>query len=112
MAESLEKQRNLVIETGKKLYCKGFCEGTSGNISCRVDGGYLVTCSGANLGELVHDNIVFVNSDGGYDENKCQKPTSEWLMHNSIYRKRPDVAAIVHTHPHYAIAVGVMGIGL
>jgi L-fuculose-phosphate aldolase len=101
-----------IIEYGKKLYDKGYADGTSGNISCLIDDGCLVTCSGTNLGSLGVDDIVYIPFDTKTYQRFYNKPTSELFMHIALYQKRPDVKAIVHAHPPYSTAFGVARVSL
>ena len=106
------KYKKLIIEIGKKLYAKGFSEGTSGNISQRIDEGCLVTCTGTNLGHLGMDDIVYIPF-GGISKTRLYKlPTSELFMHVALYNKRSDIKSIVHAHPHYSTAFGVARVSL
>lgn len=106
------KYKKAIIEIGKKLYSKGFCEGTSGNISQLIDDGCLVTSSGTNLGHLGLDDIVYVPFDEVSQFRFQNRPTSELFMHIALYMKRTDVKAIVHAHPAYSTAFGIARISL
>lgn len=106
------KYKKLIIELGKKLYAKGLCDGTSGNISQRLDNGCLVTCTGTNLGNLGMDDIVFAPFEKTSNVRYYKRPTSEFFMHVALYQKRPDIKAIVHAHPPYSTAFGIARVSL
>lgn len=106
------KFKKLIVEIGKKLYAKGYCDGTSGNISQRIDDGCLVTCSGTNLGNLGMDDIVFVPFNKVSETRFHKRPTSELFMHVALYNRRADIQSIVHSHPHYSTAFGVARVSL
>lgn len=106
------KYKKTIIELGEKLYKKGFCDGRSGNISQRIDDGCIVTCSGTDLGLLKNDDIVLVPFDKLGSTRYYNKPSSETLMHISLYVKRPEIKAIVHSHPPYSTAFGVARVSL
>lgn len=101
-----------VVDICKRLYEKGFAEGTSGNVSIKLEDGYIVTCSGCCLGTLSLKDIVYVPFDKSHKDQYSGKPTSELNMHISIYNRRPDIKSIVHAHPHYCTAFAVSGISL
>lgn len=106
------KYKKIIINLGKKLYEKGFCEGTSGNITQRINEGCLVTCTGTNLGNLNTDDIIYVPFNERSNFRLNAKPTSELFMHEALYLKRPDINSIIHTHPHYATAFGIARVSL
>lgn len=89
----------MIISTGKKLYDKNLTIGTSGNISIKTDKVILITKSGSSLGNLSTDDVVLIDFDG--NETTKSKASSEKKLHVEIYKKRPDVKAIIHVHPVY-----------
>ena len=99
-----EKERNLICEVGKILYDRGHVAANDGNLSIRVaENLALVTPSGISKGRLLPDILPLVDLDGNILEGKYS-PSSETPMHLIVYKKRPDVNAVVHTHPAYATA--------
>jgi len=95
-----------IVETGVKMLNTSLVVGTWGNISARVPGEDLVaiTPSGMNYDSLEADDIVIVDLEGKIVEGK-RKPSIEVPMHVTIYRHRPDIQAIVHTHSPFATAM-------
>ena len=90
-----------IIEVSKEIYDKGLVSGKSGNISVRFgDGTVGITPTLKSLADLKEEDIVLVDFDG--NNLSKGKPSSEVNMHLEIYRKRPDIKAIVHTHSPYA----------
>jgi len=67
--------------------------GRSGNLSARVDGGFLVTPSGRAYDTLHPNDLVFVSSAGEFDPGA--RPSSEWRLHRDVYARRADAGAIV-----------------
>jgi L-fuculose-phosphate aldolase len=88
-----------IIEIGKRLYLKNLTVGTSGNISIKTDEGIYITASGTALGNLSKEGIVLIDFDG--KEKNGGKASSEKMLHVEIYKQRPDIKAIIHTHPAY-----------
>lgn len=91
--------KNQLIEIGKKLYLKNLTSATSGNLSIRTDDGIYITATGSVLGDLSEKDIVLLDYAG--DEISEGKASSEKMLHVEIYKQRPDIRAIVHTHPVY-----------
>lgn len=93
-----------IIEVSQKIYEKGLVSGKSGNISARFKSSnkdiIAITPTLKSLSELDEKEIVLVDFDG--NTLTKGKPSSEVNMHLEIYKKRPDVNAIVHTHSPYA----------
>ena len=100
-----------IADIGKKLADKGLSPGFSGNISVRFEDKILVTPSGYSLGELEADDIVVLDFDFNIIEGD-KKPSSESKMHALIYKKRPDLNALVHWHSPKASVFAVNGIPL
>ncbi len=88
-----------IIEIGKRLYSRNLTIGTSGNISVKTEDGIYITASGTCLSDLKEDEIVLIDFAG--NEITGGKASSEKMLHAEIYKLRPDVEAIIHTHPEY-----------
>ncbi len=102
-----------LIEYGKLMGRKNFTPGTSGNMSFRVDDNHmLITASGSANGYLEQDEIVLTDFDGNPVEGETKNPSSEKLMHIAIYKKRPDLKAILHVHSPYLSSFAATGIAL
>lgn len=100
-----------IVETGKKLSERGFSPGFSGNISARLEDKFLITPSGLSLGELTPNDIVIIDEFANKIEGN-KKPSSESKMHTLIYKKRPEMNAIVHCHAPKSSVFAVAGIPL
>lgn len=102
--------RKLILDASKKLYDQKLVAGTSGNVSMRnVDGGedsYLITASGLSYDIMTEDDIVEIDG-GGNSKIEGQRPSSEWKMHIEVYKKYPEINAIVHTHSPMATGFAV-----
>lgn len=83
---------------------------TSGNISARdpASGLVVIKPSGVKYRDLTPDRMVIVDLDGNQVEGDL-KPSSDTASHCYIYRHRPDVNGIVHTHSRYATAFAAVG---
>ena len=93
-----------IINTSNEIYDKGLVSGKSGNISKRIKGStgdiVAITPTLKSLSGLSQKDVVLVDMDGNVLTEGV--PSSEVNMHLAIYKKRPDVDAIVHTHSTYA----------
>ena len=91
-----------LAKCARELACEGVVSGTSGNISTKQ--GSLIYIKKSNTG--------FKNAKSGdFVDIKDKKQASiEWKLHNACYRIRPDVKAVVHTHPTALLALASAGI--
>ncbi len=100
----MQKTAQEIVDTGKKVAASHLVEGSWGNISARYSGaGIAITPSGRAYDTLCADDISFVDNSGNMLQSK-HKPSSELPLHLAIYKARPDIGAIVHTHSVYASA--------
>jgi L-fuculose-phosphate aldolase len=86
-----------MVSAARRLVEIGISPATSGNLSARVKGGYIITPSAMPYGELHPDDLVFMGEDWTHGGGQRQ-PSSEWRLHRDIYRTRLDANAIVHVH--------------
>lgn len=109
-AVQLSSDMSLVVKNLFLLFKKstrllkeyGMTPKNGGNISLKRGNGMIITTSGANLGCLGEDEIVFVRrcsvKDRTVEYNGPNLPSSESFMHHLIYQSRGDIGAIVHAH--------------
>jgi L-fuculose-phosphate aldolase len=101
--------REEIIRYGRLLYDKGLIAGTAGNISTRNgEDEILITPSGACKGMLDEKDLVRVRISDGVALDGG-RPSIETPFHLAFYRRRPEVGAVVHTHPVYCTTLAVMG---
>lgn len=98
--------RQQLIETANAMNASGINRGTSGNLSVRLDDGFLITPSGMNYSELAPEDIVEMNIKGEWGGSI--KPSSEWRFHRDIYRQRADAQAILHAHPVFCATLACL----
>lgn len=96
----LKIQKKEIIKIGECLYKRNLTIATSGNISIRADEGILITASGTRLGHLKEEDIVLIDLESG-EEISEGHASSEKMLHIEIYKKRPEINAVIHTHPVY-----------
>ena len=102
--------RRAVVATARALNAEGLSQGTSGNVSARAGGGFLVTPSGIACGELTADTVVQMDMGGGHAGRL--PPSSEWRFHRDIYAGREEAGAVVHAHAPFATALACLGRGI
>jgi L-ribulose-5-phosphate 4-epimerase len=102
----LAELRREIVETGLACLALGIVHGTAGNFSRRcLDTGLIaISPSGIPYPETSAGDCVVVTPDGEIRDG-VRRPSSETPMHTMIYRARPDVHAILHTHSHYSTIV-------
>jgi L-fuculose-phosphate aldolase len=103
--------RSEIVAVGQRMSASGLSPGKSGNLSVRVDGGMLITPTGIPYSEMKGADIVEVRSDGRVQPGQ-RVASSEWRVHLAIYKARPDVGAIVHTHSLNATALACLHRGI
>ncbi|EEZ4380503.1 MULTISPECIES: L-fuculose-phosphate aldolase [Escherichia] len=95
-----------IIETCLEMTRLGLNQGTAGNVSTRFENGMLITPSGIPYERMTENMIVYVDSNGKYEEGKI--PSSEWRFHMAAYQSRPDANAVVHNHAIHCTAVSIL----
>ncbi|MEM2926698.1 MAG: class II aldolase/adducin family protein [Candidatus Bathyarchaeia archaeon] len=85
---------------------RGWCPGTSGNISARIPGTdkVLIKITGRSMAEAEDQDFVLIDLEGKALEEVEGRPSKEVNFHLGIYRARSDVEAVLHTHPTFATA--------
>ncbi len=105
----LEQLKRQVLEGNLMLPAYGLVAWTSGNVSGREPGGSLVAIkpSGVRYEHLSLEDIAVVDLDGRLVEGL--RPSVDTATHLYVYRERPDVGGVVHTHSTYATAFAALG---
>ena len=88
---------------GRSLFARGYSCGTSGNLSVRLDDGFLMSPTNVSLGQLEPERLSRLDADGRHVGGP--PPTKESWLHLAMYRSRPADAAVVHLHSTYAVAL-------
>jgi L-fuculose-phosphate aldolase len=96
---SHKKLRQGIIKTCIEMNHSGLNQGTSGNVSHRIEGGMLITPTSLPYERMKNDDIVEMAFDGTYTGK--HRPSSEWRFHRDILKNRSDVNVVLHTHSVY-----------
>jgi ribulose-5-phosphate 4-epimerase/fuculose-1-phosphate aldolase len=100
------RAREQICAFGKSLFDRGLTFGSAGNLSVRIDDGWLMTPTNVSLGRL--DPAALSKVDHAGNPVSGDKPTKEAFLHLSMYAERPSAGAIVHLHSTHAVAVSVL----
>lgn len=98
--------REALCRTARSLYDRGLTHGSTGNLSIRLDDGWLMSPTGASLGELDPARLSRLTADGRHVSG--DKPTKESFLHLAMYQQRPNSGAVVHLHATHSVAVSVL----
>jgi L-ribulose-5-phosphate 4-epimerase len=106
----LEKLREQVYRANIALPKYGLVTWTSGNVSGRDPDSELMVIkpSGLMFEDLTPENMVIVDMEGKVIEGE-HGPSTDTFSHLAIYRGRPDVNGVTHTHSNYATAFAAVG---
>ena len=104
--------RQHVVDMCRTMLERGYLKATEGNVSVRIPGHrlYAVTPSDYDYDKMRVEDICIIDFDGTRltdGSSAGLAPSIESGMHANIYRERPDVNAIIHTHQPYASALAV-----
>jgi 3-dehydro-4-phosphotetronate decarboxylase len=100
------KLREEICTLGKSMFDRGLTPGSSGNISVRLDDGWLMTPTNSCLGRLDPATLSKVDAKGNLVSG--EKQTKESFLHLSMYAERPAACAIVHLHSTHSVAVSCL----
>ncbi|MGF6775303.1 aldolase [Paraburkholderia sp. GAS334] len=102
------KLREEICDVGASLYARGYTVGSAGNISARLDDGWLITPTDACLGRLDPADIAKVDLDGNAISGG--RPSKTLALHRGIYARNADTRGIVHTHSTHLVALTLAGV--
>jgi ribulose-5-phosphate 4-epimerase/fuculose-1-phosphate aldolase len=102
------KLREEICDIGRLLFGRGYTVGSAGNISARLDDGWLITPTDACLGRLDPAAIAKVNLAGEWVSG--DKPSKTLMLHREVYDRNPSVGGVVHTHSTHLVALTLAGV--
>ncbi len=103
-----EEEKREIIWTALEILRYGLITLTGGNISVRLpDGTFLATPSGMLYESMEPEDIVHIRADKTVIAGR-RRPTSDLDALLYIFREKPEVNAVIHTHQPYATAVGLV----
>ena len=90
-----------IMDVSKRFYRKNMVNAYEGNVSIQTDDFLYITPTGVNKDTYVPEDICVFDRATGEQILGNRKPSSELIMHQEVYKVRPDVHAVVHTHSPY-----------
>ncbi len=99
-------QREAIARLARSIFERGLTCGSSGNISVRLEDGWLMTPTGTSMGELDPARLSRLDAEGRLVSGDA--PTKESFLHLAMYEQRPSAGAVVHLHSTHSVAVSCL----
>jgi methylthioribulose-1-phosphate dehydratase len=97
-ASLFESRADAIADTARELAALGWTPATSSNFSMRIDADHAaITISGRHKGRLGRDDIMLIDMHGNAVGTDA-RPSAETALHTQVYRRWPDMQAVLHTH--------------
>lgn len=108
--DEIQKAKEDFMQAAGRAYASGVQTGNGGNISVRIPGQdwMAVKASGTSFGNASQGVFTITDFDGKIVQGSL-KPTRETVLHGSLYKRFPNIGAIVHTHSPYSISWSFTG---
>ncbi|OQB14963.1 MAG: L-fuculose phosphate aldolase [Firmicutes bacterium ADurb.Bin193] len=91
----------------ERIYSCGMTTTSGGNLSILDDNGDIwITPAGVDKGSLTRNDMVRVSANGKITGN--HRPSSEWPFHSIVYKRRPDIKAVLHAHPPALLSFSIV----
>ena len=103
-----KSERQQVAEIMRRLYAKGLTTISGGNVSYRNSDGYIFITASQTDKSCITKNEIIVFDNNLKNITPALKPSMEYNIHINIYKNRPDINAIIHSHPIYASAFAII----
>lgn len=102
LSQEFDQRARELVAAGQVLDERGWVPAASGNLSARLaDGSFAITVSGRHKGRLSVDDIMRLDPDGRPLDGR--KPSAEAGLHLALYRRYPEIRAVLHPHSPGAI---------
>ena len=98
--------REAICRLGGSLFSRGLTFGSSGNISVRLEDGWLMTPTNVSLGRLDPARLAKLDAAGRFISG--DPPTKESFLHRAMYEERREALAVVHLHSTHSVAVSAL----
>lgn len=99
-----------LVTYSQRLHSEGWVANHDGNVTVKLaDGRLLATPTGISKASVDRQSLIVVNDEGKVVSGRLM-PFSELGLHLYVYRERPDVRAVIHSHAPHATALAVAGV--
>jgi 3-dehydro-4-phosphotetronate decarboxylase len=98
--------REAIVRIARSMFERGLTHGSTGNISVRIDNGWLMTPTGSTFGDLDPARLSRLDAAGRLVGGDA--PTKEAFLHRAMYDEQPRFSAVVHLHSTHSVAVSVL----
>ena len=106
MTMSESNLREQICHLGKSLFERGYTHGSTGNISAKLDDGWLLTPTNSCLGRLDPARLSKMSWDGKLLAGDA--PSKESFLHLAMYEERKSFGAVVHLHGSHSVGVTLL----
>jgi ribulose-5-phosphate 4-epimerase/fuculose-1-phosphate aldolase len=103
-----DQLRDEICRVGRSLFERGYVHATAGNISVRLDDGYLITPTDACLGTLAPQRLARVDAIG--TQTGGDRASKTLALHRRIYDAEPAARCVIHTHSTQLVALTLAGV--
>ena len=100
------KAREAICQIGASIFRRGLTAGSSGNISVRIEDGWLMTPTNASLGRLDPGRLSKLDDGGRLLGGDA--PTKESFLHRVMYEERAGTGAVIHLHSTHSVAISCL----
>jgi len=100
--------REEICRVGASLFARGYVHATAGNISVRLDDGYLITPTDACLGRLEPARLARLDAAG--EQIGGDRASKTLALHRRIYAAEPSARCVIHTHSTHLVALSLQGV--
>ena len=100
--------RDEICRVGRSLFERGYVHASAGNISVRLDDGYLITPTDACLGTLQPERLACIDAQGV--QTGGDRASKTLALHRRIYDSAPDARCVIHTHSTHLVALTLQGV--
>ena len=100
--------RDEICRVGRSLFERGYVHATAGNISVRLDDGFLITPTDACLGNLDPARLARLDAEGR--QTGGDRASKTLALHRRIYAADPEARSVIHTHSTHLVALTLQGV--
>jgi 3-dehydro-4-phosphotetronate decarboxylase len=108
MSAEEARLRDEICRVGRSLFERGYVHATAGNISVRLEDGYLITPTDACLGTLDPARLARLDAQGV--QTAGDRASKTLTLHRRIYEAAPQARCVIHTHSTHLVALTLQGV--